>query len=80
MYICTMYAYNNIVCIIIYTFIYIIIIHEHFVLVRLQRPLLTSPQSSNPFLVNEERHSASEIGLEAIAAEAGRRTSCKFQI
>lgn len=48
--------------------------------VRLQRPLLTSPQSSNPFLVNEERHSASEIGLEAIAAEAGRRTSSSYTL
>lgn len=45
---------------------------------RLLKPQLTSPRNSNPFLNDEERQSSTELGLEAIAAEAGRRTNGKY--
>ncbi|XP_011410006.1 PREDICTED: RAB6A-GEF complex partner protein 2-like [Amphimedon queenslandica] len=47
---------------------------------HLRRPLLASPQISNPFLVSEECESASELGLEAIALESCKRSTASFTL
>lgn len=42
---------------------------------HLRRPLLASPQISNPFLISEESQTASELGMEAIALESCKRST-----
>ena len=45
---------------------------------HLQSPCVSTPSVSNPFIVGREKQSTSVNGLEAVAAEASRRTSCEL--